>query len=407
MKTVYLFDIDLIERKRYPQFPKLPNHALMKMSAYFKKKGYKIVLVYLPKYIPKEYKSENKYIGSALYSGNLENFKKRINLLNAKHKTTLNLEHIKIGTPYNTCPITDLEGLKCDYTEYDKMIKKDGIKMAWYPSNVGFLTRGCKRHCNFCVNRDRNEITPVSNMEDIYVKKGRPIYLLDDNLFASEDAVKYFNEIADFGRKHPQIKLSLQNGIDCRVMPEDKLEALAKASKYLGALHVAWDNVKNTYIFKNICKLKKYVGSNIACYLLLGEEVYTDEEFKKDILAFFYRYFQLMKIGASPINQLYEDDREEYQNPYWDLYTVFLKQYSFMHRGRYVNIYRELPPNYRPYAKRIVKLLGEYSWIVEKPIGNILRNPNFDEQMKDIADYIGVKHYSIPKELYVQHINQK
>ena len=45
MKTVYLFDIDLIERKRYPMFPKLPNHALMKMSSYYKTKGYRIKLI--------------------------------------------------------------------------------------------------------------------------------------------------------------------------------------------------------------------------------------------------------------------------------------------------------------------------------------------------------------------------
>ena len=36
-RTAYLFDIDLIERSSYPTFPKLPNHALMKFSSYFKK----------------------------------------------------------------------------------------------------------------------------------------------------------------------------------------------------------------------------------------------------------------------------------------------------------------------------------------------------------------------------------
>lgn len=399
MRKVYLFDIDLIERKKYPQFPKLPNHCLMKMSSYFKQRGYKVRLVYLPKYIPKKFTKTNKYIGSALYSGNLERFKKRIVHYNKKNIINLPLNKIHIGTPLDSCPITDLEGLKCDYTEYDKMIEQDNIKLAWYPSNVGFLTRGCKRHCSFCVNRNKSEITRVSNMEDIYVNKGKPIYLLDDNLFASDDAVEIFNQIALFGKKNPNIKISLQNGIDCRVISEDKLQALKKASKYLGVLHIAWDNVQNTYIFKNIIQLKS-TGGTYYCYCLLGENVYTDEDFKRDILSFFYRYFQLMKIGIKTINQLYEDDKEEYKNPYWNLYVIILRQYNFHKWGQYYNIYRELPPNFFKLVEHIIKLLGEYSWIITENVGDIIYSPNFDSKMKSIADYLQIKHITIPKENY-------
>ena len=52
------------------------------------------------------------------------------------------------------------------------MIEETGKKLDWYPTNVGFLTRGCYRHCDFCVNRNKDKITRVNNLEDIYVHKG-------------------------------------------------------------------------------------------------------------------------------------------------------------------------------------------------------------------------------------------
>lgn len=391
MKYAYLFDIDLIERKKYPTFPKLPNHCLMKLSDYYKKKGYKVRLIYLPKYIPKKYDEKNVYIGSALYSGNLVQFKKRLKL----NQNMIPFEKIKIGTPLDNCQEAEIPGIKCDYTEYDKMIKRDNIKLQWHPANVEFLTRGCIRHCQFCVNRNRNKITEVNTLDEIYQKEGQPIYLLDDNLFESPNAEKHFNEIAEFGKKHKNIKISLQNGIDARNVTPEKLKALGEASKYISSsLHVAWDDVKNSFIFKNIMEIKKYSHIGVMCYCLLGENIYSDEDFKKDILGFMYRYLNLMKIGVHPINQLYEDDREEFKNKYWNLYTFFLKNYSFMTVSKMQTIYRKIPPNQKPVADKIVEMLEEFEWVITTPVGKIVEDENFDLKMKNIADYIGIKHYS-------------
>lgn len=391
MKYAYLFDIDLIERKKYPTFPKLPNHCLMKLSDYYKKKGYKVRLIYLPKYIPKKYDNKNVYIGSALYSGNLVQFKKRLKL----NQNMIPFEKIKIGTPLDNCQEAEIPGIKCDYTEYDKMIKRDNIKLQWYPANVGFLTRGCIRHCQFCVNRNRNKITEVNTLDEIYQKEGQLIYLLDDNLFESPNAEKHFNEIAEFGRKHENIKISLQNGIDARNVTPEKLKALGEASKYISSsLHVAWDDVKNSFIFKNIMEIKKYSHIGVKCYCLLGENIYSNEDFKKDILGFMYRYLNLMKIGVLPINQLYEDDREEFKNKYWNLYKFFLKNYTFMKVSKMQTIYRKIPPNQKPVADKIVEMLEEFEWVITTPVGKIVEDENFDLKMKSIADYIGIKHYS-------------
>lgn len=394
MKICYLFDIDIIERHTYPTFPKLPNHALMKFSAYYKQKGYQVKLVHDVNLIPLNYNKDNIYIGSALYSGNLERFKKRMKA-RIKFKNGLKLEHIRIGTPLDTCPITDLDGLKCDYTEYEEMLRTTDKKLEWYPTNVGFLTRGCYRHCSFCVNRNKNKIVRVNDLEDIYVHKGKPIELLDDNLFSSDDAVELFNQIAVFS-KMEGIEFHLRNGLDLRTAPDDKVQALRNAAHAFQRLHCAWDMVKNTFIFRNLMKVTKNVkGVTFVCYMIAGVDIHTEEELRLDLLGLFYRYFLLRKIGAEPYIALYEDDTEQYKNPYWHLYKTVKRQYAFQKQSRLQYLKRQLPIKQVRLADKTIEILGEYSWLVEMNTGQVLALDDFNERFKRIAEEIGVKHYDV------------
>lgn len=393
VKTCYLFDIDILERKARPTFPKLPNHALMKFSTYYKQKGYIVKLVYKPSLIPVIYNPNNIYIGSALYTPNLKRFKQRLNR-KIKYPNQLQIKHIHIGTPTDTCPITDLEGLKCSYEEYDEMIEKDEVKLEWYPCNVGFLTRGCKRHCDYCVNRDKNKITRVNNIWEIYQKKGEYIELLDDNLLASDDAVECLNQCAEFYEK-TKIPIKLRNGLDCRVVPKDKLEALKKASPaFHTGFHCAWDDVRNTYIFKNIMKVKQELTNSMNCYMIYGVEINNREEMREDLLGFYYRYFMLVKIGVKPIIQLYEDDRDIYKNPFWNAYKLIKRNYAFQKNGSHVSLKRDLKKSQLKIYEEITELLGEYGYLTGKR-GDVLNNPNFNQNMKKIADELGIKHIDV------------
>lgn len=389
----YLFDIDLIERSSRPSFPKLPNHALLKFTSYFKQKGYQVELVYLPKQIPLLYNSDNVYIGSALYTPNLNRFKKRLNR-KSKYPNQLKLEHIHIGTPTDSCWITDIPGLKCDYSEYDKMIEKDNIRLDWYPVNVGFLTRGCKRHCDYCVNRDKNEITPVNTLSEIYVKKDVGIELLDDNLLASDNAVLYFESIAEFYRKH-KVPIKLRNGLDCRVVSEDKIKALSKASPAFDTFHCAWDDVKNTYIFRNMLRIKKAVKSRISCYMIYGVDLFTEEDLRRDLLGFFYRYYLLTASGITPIIQLYEDDRQEYENPYWNHCKLIKKQYNFQRQSKLNHIKRGLNVGYYGLVDEIIEIMGDYSYLTRLPKKDVLAMPDFNDKMADLASELNIKHVNI------------
>lgn len=391
-KICYLFDIDILERSTRPNFPKIPNHALMKFSSYYKQKGYKVKLVYKPSLIPSRYSPNNIYIGSALYTPNLNRFKKRLNIPK-KYPNQLTIDHIHIGTPTDTCPITDLEGLVCDYTEYDKMIETDNVRLEWYPCNVGFLTRGCKRHCDYCVNRNKSEITKVNSIWEIYQKKGEYIELLDDNILASDDAVDCFNECADFYKK-TKIPIKLRNGLDCRVLPNDKLSALVKASPAFEIFHCAWDNVRDTYIFKNIMKLRYSVSNPIRCYMIYGVNVTNKEEMRLDLLGFYYRYFMLYHIGVKPVIQLYEDDREEYINPFWNHYKFIKKNYHLQMTTPQNFLGRREGKKRQKFVKNIQEMLGEYSYLTHR-VADVKNHPNFNNNMKKIADELGVKHIDV------------
>jgi hypothetical protein len=393
-KMCYLFDIDIIERKQYPQFPKLPNHALMKFSSYYKEKGYDVTLVYNKKLIPHMYDPNNVYIGSALFNENLERFKKRFNH-KVVFKSTLTLERITIGRPNDSYPDPAIEQCKCDYTEYTDMINNTNVKLGWWPANVGFLTRGCYRHCDFCVNRDRNEIVRVNELEDIYVNKGVYIELLDDNLFASDDAVELLNKIGKFHKKH-KVLFKLRNGLDCRSISPEKIKALENANPAFEAFHCAWDNAKHTFIFKNIKEIKKNVhGISLRCHMIFGVGVTTKEELKKDLLSFFYRYYCLRSIRVDPVPSLFEDDTGKYVNPYWDLYRTLRMTYNAMAKSRRQYLKRKLGVAYLGLADKIIEVLDEYSWLAEKRVGEILDMPDLNDKLKQIANEIGIKHRDI------------
>lgn len=391
--TCYLFDIDLIERSTRPSFPKLPNHALLKFTDYYKKKGYTVKLIYLPKDIPLMYNKNNIYIGSALYTPNLNRFKKRLQLIKQKinKNNILEIDHINIGTPTDYCPITDYDGIKCDYSLYDNMIKEDNIHLDWYPRNIGFLTRHCIRGCSFCVNRDRRAIKEVNTIEDIYQLEGQKIELLDDNLFAYHDAGRLLRSIGEFYDKH-HITVRLQNGLDCREITEDKLKGLKIASKAFEEIYCAWDDVRNTFIYKNINIIKNTIPTELRTYILIGNNVKTREDFKKDLLSFYYRYLMLDYIGVKAMIQVFEDDLQKYSNPYLKHYKLLKNQYSLMKNGATVGLFRTISGDHLEVANEIKDTLDEFSYLTNK-LKYHKYNPLFNSNMEQVADYLGIKHY--------------
>ncbi len=222
---------------------KIPNLALMKISAYHKAKGddthfysefaeYDLVYAskvfsYTPDY---SYCPDNTVKGGTGYIGN---------------DTVLpdEIEH--------ACP---------DYSLYPGM-----------DYSMGFITRGCIRTCNFCVvPRKEGYIRPNADIEEFLRHKN--LVCLDNNILASDFGLKQIEKIIE--RK---IKVDFNQGLDARIIADnpDIAELLSRV-KWLKPVRMAMDNmgeadavVKATELLRK-CKTtpKRYF-----VYLLVRQDI--------------------------------------------------------------------------------------------------------------------------------------
>lgn len=149
-----------------------PNLALMKISAYHKKRGDRVEWwnglktydrVYQSKVFTDLYSKDNEYVIMAD-------------------------EVVKGGTGYdlkNKLP-EEIEHQYPDYSLY-------GIKDKAY----GFLTRGCPRGCPFCIVKEKEGNTHTVADLDEWWNGQKEIVLMDSNITASKDCERLFNQLID------------------------------------------------------------------------------------------------------------------------------------------------------------------------------------------------------------------
>lgn len=227
---------------------KYPNVALMKLKSYYGDRAKMIT--------PLEAWSCDKVYASSLF-----NFTEKPNLPD---------HTIYGGTGYNIKSKLPLEVEQCqpDYSIYPN----HEVAMQRYST-------GCIRSCPFCVvSKKEGNIKPVDPMN--LNPKGKWIYLLDNNFFASPNWLEAIKHLIAY--KKP---VSFE-GIDVRIITEDHCNWLAKV-KNRKQFHIAWDNPKDDLV-NNIKTMTKYISpSRIGCYVLIGywstpeEDLYRVEKLRE------------------------------------------------------------------------------------------------------------------------------
>lgn len=186
------------------------------------------------------------------------------------------------------------------YHLYDSFVEKQvhsGLKRDKYKDyqkySIGFLTRGCVRHCPFCINKLENQVSRYSKLEwfldNEQDEKGRLvrpyIYLWDDNFLASERTVwePILQELID--TKRP---FQFRQGLDERMLaqsPDGELmvQMLAKA-KYHGDFIFAFDNWKDRDLIEKALKLwKRYNPQKGTKFYLFCGYKFTEHSHKNSI----------------------------------------------------------------------------------------------------------------------------
>lgn len=175
--------------------------------------------------------------------------------------------------------------------EIDRCRKPDYSIYPQYPFSIQFYSRGCIRHCPFClVHEKEGSIQSVEPME--LNPWGKWIEVLDNNFFANPD---WRQAVAHLKKCNQPVKF---HGIDVRLIDEEQAHAL-NTIRLKGYIHIAWDlpQIDLTSQLKTMIKyIKPY---KIACYVLIGFNSTREQDI--------YRIRTLKRLGILPFVQTFRD----------------------------------------------------------------------------------------------------
>lgn len=244
-----------------------PNLALMKISAYHKKRGDQVEWFF----------GFNEY--DKVYMSKVFTFTEDFNqVINSK-------EIIKGGTGYgldNKLP-EEIEHMYPDYELYK-------IKDTAY----GFLTRGCPRGCKFCIVAEKEGqcSRKVADLNQFW-KGQKEIKLLDPNILACNDWRELLQQLIE-----SKAYVDFTQGLDIRLMTKEKAEMINSIK--IKMIHFAWDN----YEFKTYEKLKEirpYLKFNVRKL-----KVYVLVNFNTTMEQNLERIYKLKELDYDPYVMIYE-----------------------------------------------------------------------------------------------------
>lgn len=263
-KEIGLIDVDNFTRRKFP------NLALMKISAWEKAQGNHVEWWNGLKHYDRVYQAK---VFDDTYTPDIEF------CIQAD-------EIIKGGTGYNlqdNLPI-EVEHIYPDYSLY-------GITDTAY----GFLTRGCPRHCKFCIVGDKEGLQShaVANLKEFW-RGQKNIEILDPNLLACKiHRIELLNQLIDSGAE-----VNFNQGLDVRFTDKEIAEKLNRMK--VKNIHFAWDN----YEFKTYEKLKemrsllRYDRHTVVVYILTNFNTTHEQDLD--------RVYKVADLGFDPYVMVYD-----------------------------------------------------------------------------------------------------
>lgn len=343
--NIAIIDADLIGRQKH----RFPNLVCMKISAYYKQNGDQVEL-------KTDYENLDQYDKvfiskvftdtQAIRKIKDEKGKEKIEKCSFDDIVSLkNVVYGGTGFYYDKAPKLpdEIEHIKPDYRLYDNWVNeklKSGCKrkdfVYYLDYSIGFLTRGCFRQCQFCVNQNYKRCEPHSNVLE-FMDKSRPkLCFLDDNFFACPQWKAIIQEVKSTGKK-----FQFKQGLDERLLTDEKTKELM-TWKYDGDYIFAFDNISDKEIIEEkarlIRKYNKNLGQNFKFYVLCGfdrDNKYDLNFWKQDINDLFERIYILSKYNFKPYIMRFEKYND---SPFYGTYVnvaCWCNQPSLFHNFSY------------------------------------------------------------------------
>jgi hypothetical protein len=193
--TVLLVDVD----------GTLPNLALMKLSRCFKAQGRKVALARGVKELPRA----GTVLASCVFSTAPSAM--RVEILRRRYGATVQVGGSGVDLRLRLAP--DIEALAPDYSLYPELGDRA----------LGFLTRGCPRHCPFCVVPVKEGAPRQVSDLDTLLQDRQKLILLDDNLLAHPSALGLLEEMA-----RRDLAVNFNQTLDVRMLRPDSAALLRR-----------------------------------------------------------------------------------------------------------------------------------------------------------------------------------
>ena len=273
---------------------KLPNLALMKLSAWHRQRGDHVHFFASPFRELGEPEYAAVY-GSAIF----EKSRPMAEQLSVQFPGAL------VGGTGTTSVLTVEAITGEDFDELDYDLYPD------FTGSLGFTARGCRFKCGFCVvPKKEGRPKGVATIADIW--RGEPwpkhIHLLDNDFFGQAKALWKARtaEIRDGG-----FAVCFNQGVNVRVITEEIAEELASLDYRDDGfrkprLYTAWDNLGDERLFFNGVDRLERAGvkpSHLMAYMLVG---YDPAETWATVL---YRFEQMVALRIWPFAMVYGDDQ--------------------------------------------------------------------------------------------------
>ena len=246
-----------------------PNLALMKIAAWEKSRGNNVEWwnglryydrVYQAKVFDETYTKDNEFVVQAG-------------------------EIIRGGTGYgldNKLP-NEIEHIFPDYSLY-------GISDTAY----GFMTRGCPRHCPFCIVGDKEGLRShkVADLSEFW--SGQPnIEIMDANLLACKDRADILYQLQQSGAC-----VNFNQGLDVRLLTKDTAEQINHIKTSM--IHFAWDNYEQQ-TRRHLENAREWLdkdGRHVRVYVLTNFNTTHEQDLE--------RIYAIRDIGFDPFVMIYD-----------------------------------------------------------------------------------------------------
>lgn len=310
---IAIIDADLIYRAKH----RFPNLACMKLSGYHKSKGDSVEL----KMDYDDLTDYDRVYISKVFTDTLLDLSV-LDLPNVEYGGTGFFYDKAAPLPY------EIEHHMPDYHLYDKWVE---CQLSTHQGNrkdykyyldysIGFMTRGCFRQCEFCVNKNYEKVYLHSPLDEFFDPTRKKICLLDDNFLGCSEWERMLVQLQ--ATKRP---FQFKQGLDERLLTSRKCELLFK-SKYDGDYIFAFDNMADYDLIKSkLGLLRQYTDKIPKFYCFCGfdrNDKWGSDFWQQDLWDLFKRIHLLMQYNCLPYIMRFN---RYVESPYRGIYVVLAR----------------------------------------------------------------------------------